>query len=375
MYGNRLNADYVSEFSIAPRNGDARICFVGDMMLGRKVSAAMSYRHPTDFFGDTLDLLNAADAVVTNLESPITDCKARWSEGWKAFRFAASPQTMDLLTAANVRAANLANNHILDCTERGLADTLMYLDRANIAHAGGGMDLRQAWRPALFRAGPLSVGLIGITDNMKEFAAGPRKAGSSYLDINTRPATLAAINGMIGELIRAGADSIVLSVHWGPNLRPSPPESFRLFARAVIDLGVDVVHGHSAHLFQGVETYGGGFILYDTGDFLDDYWILPGIRTDHSFAFVVDYDHGRPNRLTLVPVKLDHGQVALAKGEDFTRITATMTGKSARLGTALRPTKAGLLLSMPAADGISSPSDHSMEVITGITLPFGLPSN
>jgi poly-gamma-glutamate synthesis protein (capsule biosynthesis protein) len=49
-----------------------------------------------------------------------------------------------------------------------------------------------------------------------------------------------------------------------------PPERFRAFARWLIDRGFDVVHGHSAHVFQGVEAYDGGLILYDTGDFVDD---------------------------------------------------------------------------------------------------------
>lgn len=209
------------------------------------------------------------------------------------------------------------------------------------------MDLQQACMPALFRAGPMITGLIGITDNMKEFAAGPGKAGTSYFRIDTEPSTLTAISGLVRDLKRAGAASIVLSAHWGPNLRPSPPHIFRRFARAAIDLGVDIVHGHSAHLFQGVETYAGGLILYDTGEFLDDYWIFPGIRTDHSFAFIVDYEQGRPKRLSLVPVKLDRGRVWLAKGKTFDRITEAMMRKSGRLGTTLCTSESGLTLSVP----------------------------
>ena len=49
-----------------------------------------------------------------------------------------------------------------------------------------------------------------------------------------------------------------------------PKGVFRRFARAVIDLGVDIYYGHCAHVFQGVEIYRGKIILYDTGDFIDD---------------------------------------------------------------------------------------------------------
>ena len=39
--------------------------------------------------------------------------------------------------------------------------------------------------------------------------------------------------------------------------------------------GVDIYYGHSAHVFQGVEVYRGKPILYDTGDFIDDYAVNP----------------------------------------------------------------------------------------------------
>ncbi len=39
----------------------------------------------------------------------------------------------------------------------------------------------------------------------------------------------------------------------------------------MIELGADVYYGHSAHLCQGIEIHRGKPILYDTGDFIDDY--------------------------------------------------------------------------------------------------------
>jgi poly-gamma-glutamate synthesis protein (capsule biosynthesis protein) len=334
--------------------GSARICFVGDLMLGRKISRAIGERQARAFWGDTLDLLTEADAVVANLESPITDHEGRWSEGWKAFRFAASPRAIDLLQIANVRALNIANNHMLDCNAQGLADTLTHLKKADISCAGAGMNLHEAWKPTLFRAGPITVGLIGCTDNMKEFAAQGDKPGTSYLRINNEPGTLALIDRLVQEVRAAGGQTVILSIHWGPNLRPWPPARFRKFARAAIGLGVNVVHGHSAHLVQGVEFHGGGLILYDTGDFLTDYWVFPGIRIDHSFAFVVDYQNYRPVRLNLVPVKLKLGRISLAQDEDFAQITNTMIRRSKRLGTRLRRVGHGLALEIPNVSGIGA---------------------
>ncbi len=63
-------------------------------------------------------------------------------------------------------------------------------------------------------------------------------------------------------------------------MRTWPPARFKAFARRAVELGADVFHGHSTHLFRGVEAHAGGVILYSVGDFLDDYRVFPGVRID-----------------------------------------------------------------------------------------------
>ena len=98
------------------------------------------------------------------------------------------------------------------------------------------------------------------------------------------------------------ADTVIFSNHWGPNMVQRPRETFR--SCAVIDRGVDIYYGHSAHVFQGVEIYRGKPILYDTGDFIDDYAVDPKMRNDWSFLFRVSVEEGAFERLDLTPVKL-----------------------------------------------------------------------
>jgi hypothetical protein len=52
-----------------PGGPTAQIAFVGDLMLARKVSAALQAgRLPEAFWGDLRPRLSAADAVIGNLE-------------------------------------------------------------------------------------------------------------------------------------------------------------------------------------------------------------------------------------------------------------------------------------------------------------------
>ncbi len=292
------------------------IGLVGDLMLGRGISEATLTRTPSEFLGDVLPVLASTCAVIGNLESPITESEAEWRQSWKAFRYGADPCTVEILRAANIRAVSLANNHTLDRRSVGLADTLQHLKAAGIRHAGAGRNLEEALRPAIVDLGKLRIGLISITDTIPEFAAGPQRPGTNYLRIKNRGASLALIECLVRSARDKGADLVILSAHWGPNLRPWPPKRFRAFARSAIDLGVDIFHGHSAHLFQGIEARARGLILYDTGNFLDDYWTFPFIRTDRSFLFLVDLEDARPVRLRMLPVLVSNRTVQLARGRE-----------------------------------------------------------
>lgn len=304
------------------------IAFVGDLMLGRRVNEVAAQLPAECFWGDVLPLMRDADAVFGNLECPITTRASRWRRCWKAFRFRAHPRVVDLLLAGNIHFVSLANNHILDCESDGLVDTIRYLDAAGISHAGAGRDFAEASQARFVEVAGTRVGVMSITDTMPEFAAGAERAGTHYLPVRADHDTLGYIAQSVADMRQAGAQIVVLSVHWGPNLRPWPSERYRRFARAVIGLGVDVFHGHSAHLIHGVELYQNGLILYDTGDFLDDYWVFPMVRTDRSCLFLVEFVGGRVRRVRLVPVLLERARVRRAVGREAWAIASRLLRSS-----------------------------------------------
>ena len=88
-----------------------------------------------------------------------------------------------------------------------------------------------------------------------------------------------------------------------------PKKEFVQFAHDLIDCGVDLIHGHSAHIFQGVEVYKEKLILYDTGDFIDDYYVDPTLRNDRSFLFLIQCSKEQILELRLIPVFIENCQV------------------------------------------------------------------
>jgi poly-gamma-glutamate synthesis protein (capsule biosynthesis protein) len=113
-----------------------------------------------------------------------------------------------------------------------------------------------------------------------------------------------------------------------------PEPGFIEFAHAMIDHGATIIHGHSAHIFQGIEVYRNKYILYDTGDFIDDYRVDPIFRrNDRSFFFLAEAGKKEITHLQLVPVLINNCQVNLATGDDYRWCMLRMQELSLDFGT------------------------------------------
>ena len=80
------------------------------------------------------------------------------------------------------------------------------------------------------------------------------------------------------KVAKESADFVLFSFHWGPNYQWFPDAQIRRLGHSLIDLGVDLIHGHSSHHIQGIEIYKGKPIFYGMGDFVDDYAVTLSYR-------------------------------------------------------------------------------------------------
>ncbi|MGA8164527.1 MAG: CapA family protein [Waddliaceae bacterium] len=312
------------------------IGLTGDVMMGRLVDEALSKRDPSYVWGDTLHVLRQTDLNLINLETTLTLSE---EEVPKVFNFKAKPERVEALTLASVDVANLANNHILDYSYEGLIETLSVLDRAGIDHIGAGLNIEEAKKPLIVDILGVKVGIVGCTDNEPTWKAQEQAPGVHFVEINEKGREDIARQA---RKLRDQVDCLILTIHWGPNMRERPPEHFRSFARELIEEGVDIFHGHSAHIFQGVEVYGDGVIFYDTGDFVDDYWVDPVLANDRSFLFLVEAAKEGIVGIRLIPTVIDNCQVSFAKGREKKVAMNRMIQLSKEMNTALIADEEGL---------------------------------
>src|SRR4029077_20625160 len=75
------------------------------------------------------------------------------------------------------------------------------------------------------------------------------------------------------------ADLVIPFMHWGWEDEGQPAERQRIFARAMLDAGADMVVGSHPHVTQGAEIYRGKPIVYSLGNFLFNGFDTPATTT------------------------------------------------------------------------------------------------
>jgi poly-gamma-glutamate synthesis protein (capsule biosynthesis protein) len=189
------------------------------------------------------------------------------------------------------------------------------------------------------------VAVVAFADYPAEWAASD-PPGINYVPVSTARDQFQVVESAISDA-RAQADFVVFSIHWGPNMSLRPTPRFQEFARAVIDAGADVFWGHSAHVVQGLELWNGKPLLYDTGDFVDDYAVDLELRNDLSALFVLKVCPPDVRRIDLVPVKIEDMQVNRARGGDRSRFIERFSELCAEMGTEVETTDAALSIRVP----------------------------
>jgi poly-gamma-glutamate capsule biosynthesis protein CapA/YwtB (metallophosphatase superfamily) len=306
------------------------IALLGDVMLGRKVAERLAEQPPAAVWSaEVTELCLACDAVVCNLECCVSERGSPTARvPGKPFFFRAPPSATEALAAVGVSAVSLANNHALDFETQALLDTLDHLAAASIGAAGAGANIKRASLGTVRPAGELRLAVLAATDHPEEYGAGEASPGVAFADL--RAGLPEWIRAELARL-RGEADVVVAFPHWGPNMTSEPAGWQRARARELVAAGADLVAGHSAHVFHGIEWIGECPVLYDLGGALDDYAVDPQLRND--LGLIALWSPQGEQRLELVGLELRYCETGLASGADADWIAARLESACAPFGT------------------------------------------
>jgi hypothetical protein len=131
--------------------------------------------------------------------------------------------------------------------------------------------------------------------------------------------------------------------------------------RPLVAAGATLIAGHSAHVFHGATRR----VLYDLGDFVDDYRRDPRLRNDLGLLFLVDLDARGIRRLEAIPLKLDHCYTRLAAQPEQQWITRRFTAACGALGTEISQRDGRLVANFSSV--IMHPHPHPRHSRSGVT--------
>ncbi|OIK29280.1 CapA family protein [Streptomyces malaysiense] len=179
------------------------------------------------------------------------------------------PQLAQDLAMTGYDGCATASEHALDHGVDGIRGTLDTLDAAGLAHVGTARSEDESRRPARYRAGSARVAQLSYTFD----TAQPLPDGQPWA---LAPIVADRIVADARAARKAGADVVVLSLHWGTGDDDAPTEDQIALARALTAAAdgrrpdIDLVLGSHTHVPQPYEKVNGTWVVYGLGDQISD---------------------------------------------------------------------------------------------------------
>jgi poly-gamma-glutamate synthesis protein (capsule biosynthesis protein) len=282
------------------------IIMTGVTALVRATAVTMELKG-SEYPGEKMrDIFREADIMHVSNEIPFfTGCPYPKPDA-RALVFCSDPKYMDLITDVGTDVIELTGNHFADYGPYAMYETLDMYNAAGIPYFGGGRDLQDSLKPALFEVNGNKIAFIGCNkpDVGRFPTATDYQPGAAPCDFDYLPQKI--------NQLKAEGYVVISTFQWNEsydyNPNPQQVKDFRLMA----DSGASIVSGSQAHYAQTMEFYNGAFIHYGLGNLFfdqmgDQDWMPSGIRRLFFDRYVI-YD-GK-----LVSVELITGML-----EDYSR--------------------------------------------------------
>lgn len=238
------------------------IVVVGDIMLGTTYPTSMLPENQgKDLFTPVKPWLNSAHIRFGNLEGTLFDGKPQLdgkTPGKNRFLFKSPTNYSYLLKEAGFNVMSLANNHVKDFGQMGMASTKSALKKVSIQFSS------KFGEVAEFKVGPTDIALIAA-----DFYRAPRsitEMDDTILEIKQLKDSnkLVIVSAHVGgegigaEYVKA-APELYLGENRGNSIQ---------FAKAAIDAGADLIVMHGPHVPRAIDKYKDRLIIYSLGNFI-----------------------------------------------------------------------------------------------------------
>ncbi|MEU1117519.1 MULTISPECIES: CapA family protein [unclassified Streptomyces] len=270
-------------------------------------------------------VVSKADLAICHMET-VYGADGDYS-GYPAFK--SPPQVARALKATGYDSCSTASNHTLDDGADGIRRTLDALDKAGVKHAGSARTAAEDKSPAWLRAGDAKVAQLAYTYGTNGYPLPKDKPWS--VDLIDRAKIVADARAAR----KAGADVVVVSLHWGTEWQDEPD-------RQQLSLGkqltasrtdgrpdIDLLLGTHAHVPQAYEKVNGTWVIYGMGD------QIAGAMINHEDEPDPRGNQGTIGRFTFEPPAKDGERWQVKKAEFLPMLFDTDSNRVVNLNRAL----------------------------------------
>ncbi|MEU9105727.1 CapA family protein [Streptomyces xanthophaeus] len=277
-------------------------------------------------FSGVKPVVSAADLALCHMETIYGEDGGPFS-GYPAF--VSPPEIADALKATGYDGCSTASNHTLDDGADGLRRTLDRFDKVGLGHAGSARTAAEAAAVTTYTAGSAKVAHLAYTYGTNGY---PMPEGQPW-----------AVNLMQQDEIvadaraarKAGADVVLVSVHWGTEWETEPDGTQLSLGKALTASqtdgrpDIDLILGTHAHVPQPYEKVNGTWIVYGMGD------QVAGQMFNHSGAEDARGSYGSIGRFTFAPPAAAGQRWQVTKAEFVPQLMDRDAGRVVNLPAAL----------------------------------------
>ncbi|MBW1596990.1 CapA family protein [Streptomyces sp. JJ38] len=222
-------------------------------------------------------VISKADLAVCHLEPVLGE-----PEGpFRSFPdFLVPPQLADSIKGVGYDTCSTASNHVLDHGPAGVERTLDVLDEAGLQHTGSARSRKEADTPLIMDVKGVKVAQLSFAYG---FNGRELPEDKPWLANRTSFEAIARAEERARD---AGADVVLLSIHWGQEHRPDPSAGQLALGRRIAEeTGIDLVIGHHAHVVQPMEKVDGTWIAYGLGNQVARHDVPTGLTEEGAIGW------------------------------------------------------------------------------------------
>jgi len=238
----------------------AQIIVCGDLCPTDDTRGKFASENEKGLFNNVLPTFLSSDLLIGNLEFPLITNGVGISKTGPILK--GDDNFINVFKKSNFDVLSLANNHIKDCGEKGVINTIKVCKENDIDTVGAGENIAQAKIPLIKTVNGWKIGIVAFSE--QEFnIAKKNEAGANFLDPYEDFDTI--------KKVKEQVDYLIVIYHGGIEYYKYPSPLLQKKCRRMVEAGADVVTCQHSHCIGTHEKYQEATILYGQGNTLFGY--------------------------------------------------------------------------------------------------------